>query len=136
VIMAASVLVAASRILWEDPGMLKIDRQAFLALALGMNLGACFTSSAPAQTGPEITNPDDKGGGGPTAEGTAPTTESGMAPTREGGMAPTREGGTVAPTQECMKWNPKGECTQVAPTQECVAWSPTNECTKWQPRRE
>lgn len=112
--------------------MLKIDRHAFLALALGMNLGACFTSSAPPPSDPTM----QRGGpmeNSPTAEGTAPTGEGG--PTTETGMAPTGEGG-IAPRDECIKWNPKGECTQVAPTQECIGWSPTGECTKWEPRRE
>ena len=50
--------------------MLKIDRTAFLALALGMNLAGC-ASSKPA-TGP--------------ASNTT-TTDKSMAPTQEGGMA-------------------------------------------------
>ena len=134
--MAPSVLVAAPGILWEDPGMLKIDRQAFMALALGMNLGACFSSSAPAGTSPAMMEKGGQPAGDPTTQGgMTPTTEAGMAPTREGGMAPTGEGGMVAPREECVNWNPKGECTQVAPTQECVGWSPTGECTKWEPRR-
>ncbi|MEJ7602819.1 MAG: hypothetical protein WKG01_33335 [Kofleriaceae bacterium] len=108
--------------------MLKIDRQAFLALALGMNLGACFSSSAPAGTSPAMMEK----GGQPSGD---PTTQGGMTPTTESGMAPTREGAMVAPREECVSWNPKGECTQVAPQQECVGWSPTGECTKWEPRR-
>jgi hypothetical protein len=92
--------------------MLKIDRNAFLALALGMNLAAC--ASAKPATGPASNNT---------------TSDKAMAPTQEGGMA-------VAPHNECVAYSPTGECTKWEPTQECVAWSPTNECTKWEPRNE
>ena len=71
--------------------MLKIDRQAFMALALGMNLGACFSSSAPAGTSPAMMEKGGQPAGDPTTQGgMTPTTEAGM--TREGGMAPTGEG--------------------------------------------
>jgi hypothetical protein len=89
--------------------MLKIDRKAFLALALGMNLGACGGKAAPAST---------------------TTTE------QKGTMSPTGEGMAAAPHNECIEFTPTGECTKWEPTQECVAFSPTGECQKWEPRHE
>ncbi len=102
--------------------MLKIDRQAFLALAMGMNLGACYVSSPPPQQPRQTTMP------GPANE-----------------MAPTVEGGSMAPADECVNWTPTGECNRweprneggmMAPAQECIAWTPTGECNRWEPRKE
>jgi hypothetical protein len=92
--------------------MLKIDRSAFLALALGMNLGACGGSATPAPANP---------GSGPTTKATP---------------GPTSESMAMAPHNECIGWDPKGECTKWAPTEECVAFDPKGECTKWEPRKE
>jgi hypothetical protein len=105
---------------WEDPGMLKIDRQGFLALALGMQLGACYTSS---------TTPPPSGGGG---QKMMPTSE--MSPTGESAMAPAQECVGWTPTGECNKWEPRNEA--MAPAQECIGWTPTGECNKWEPRNE
>jgi hypothetical protein len=82
--------VADTPPLWEDPGMLKIDRQAFLALALGMNLGACYTQ----------------------ASGTA-----GVGPQPRVMPQPTAEAG-YGPAQECVGWTPSGECNQWEPRRE------------------
>ena len=94
--------------------MLKIDRKAFLALALGLmgstGLGACAGKAA-----------------GPASNTTT---------TQKSEMAPTGEGMAAAPHEECIAWSPTNECTKWEPTQECVAWSPTNECTKWEPKSE
>jgi len=73
--------------------MLKIDRHGFLALAMGMHLGACYTSSAPPPANPQ------------------PQTMPG--PSNE--MAPTGEGAMMAPAQECVGWTPAGECNQWEP---------------------
>ncbi|MBX3161010.1 MAG: hypothetical protein KF773_33935 [Deltaproteobacteria bacterium] len=97
--------------------MLKIDRNAFLALALGMNLAACFSggkAGGPATTGPGVTD-----------------THSGkrMPP-------PSGEAGMMAPHGECVEFDPSGECTRWEPTQECVEFDPSGECTKWEPHGE
>lgn len=96
--------------------MLKIDRHAFLALAFGMNIGACYTSAPP--PGPRYPGPQQ------------PQT------------APRSNEAAYGPTQECVGWDPSGECTQweprgesaYAPAQECVGWDATGECTQWEPR--
>lgn len=93
--------------------MLKIDRQAFLALALGMNLGGCYTSAQPAAIGRSTTAPQ-------------PAVRRGM-----------------APVQECVEWTPAGECSRwepqqeaYAPTNECTGWTPAGECNQWEPHNE
>ena len=102
--------------------MLKIDRQAFLALAMGMNLGACYVSSPP----PPPQQPRQMPG---------PANE--MAPTGEGAMAPADECVAWTPTGECNRWEPRNEGGgMMAPAQECIAWTPTGECNKWEPRKE
>jgi hypothetical protein len=88
--------------------MLKIDRKAFLALALGMNLGACGGKQTPAPS-----NNETKSMPGPTNESMA-----------------------VAPHNECIDWDPKGECIKWQPTEECTAWDPKGECTKFEPIKE
>ena len=99
--------------------MLKIDRQGFLALAMGMQLAGCYTSPS---------TPPPAGG-----RKMMPTNE--MAPTGETGMAPAQECVGWTPTGECNKWEPRNE-GGMAPVQECVAWTPTGECNKWEPRNE
>ena len=118
--------------------MLKIDRQAFLALALGMNLGACYTQASGTAgygTQPRVMpQPTAEAGyGGPAQEcvGWTPSGECNQwEPRNEVGMSPT---------QECIQWDPSGECTdwdQIEPAQECVGWTPAGECNRWEPRRE
>ena len=102
--------------------MLKIDRQAFLALAMGMHLGACYTS------------PSTPPPGQPRQAMPGPSNEMGMSPTGEG-MAPADECVGWTPTGECNKWEPRNEGGYM-PTQECVGWTPTGECNKWEPRNE
>lgn len=89
---------------------MKIDRAVFLALALGANACGGGASSAPATTPKDPVT---------TVSKTGPTTEA-----------------AVAPHNECVGWDPKGECNKWEPTKECVAWGPTNECSKWEPRKE
>ncbi len=101
------------------PFGLKVDRQGFLALALGMQLGGCFVSTTPAPPSTPRNMP------GPSNE---------MAPTGEA-MAPAQECTGWTPTGECNRWEPRGEAV-MAPAQECVGWTPTGECSKWEPRRE
>jgi hypothetical protein len=114
--------------------MLKIDRNAFLALALGMNLGACYTSPSPQPTMGNQTRPMP----GPVSETAyaAPHNECvAWTPTGE-----CNKWQASAPHNECVGWTPTGECnkwdTAVAPQNECVAWTPTGECSKWEPRHE
>jgi hypothetical protein len=126
--------------------MLKIDRQGFLALALGMNLGACYTNPPPSNMGPG-------GGGYGQPMQTAPTSEASYAPSQEcvgwtpagecSQWAPRHEGHGMAPVAECIGWTPAGECNQwdqggggMAPANECIGWTPTGECNRWEPRRE
>ncbi len=115
--------------------MLKIDRSAFLALALGMNLGGCYSSPPPQQTMGNTTRSMP----GPTSETAyaAPHNECvGWTPT---GECSQWEAAT-APQNECVGWTPTGECNKwdaaVAPQNECVGWTPTGECNKWEPRHE
>lgn len=134
-------MVAGARVLWEDPWMLKIDRHGFLALALGMNLGACYTSAGmqSSSMGQQRSMP------GPTGEEAyAPAQECvGWTPTGECNQWQPVQEAAYAPAQECVGWTPTGECSRweprqeaFAPTQECVGWSPTGECSRWEPRRE
>jgi hypothetical protein len=101
--------------------MLKVDRQAFLALALGMQLAGCYTSTTP-MGGQPMGQPRQTPG---------PANE--MAPSHEGHMAPAQECTGWTPTGECNKWEPRNE---MAPAQECTGWTPTGECNKWEPRKE
>ena len=100
--------------MWEDiASMLKIDRTAFLALALGMNLAGCYTKS--------------------TATTGTPGSNTGMTKKMP---PPTHEGMAVGPHNECVEFSPTGECTRWEPTEECVQFDPTGECTKWEPQGE
>ncbi len=117
--------------MWEDRTMLKIDRGAFLALALGMNLGACYSSSPP---------PQQPMGNGAARTMVGPTAETAYAPHNECvGWTPAGEctdWQAAAPHDECTGWTPTGECNQWAPVNECVGWTPTGECNQWEPRHE
>ena len=95
--------------------MLKIDRKAFLALALGMSAGGCYVSTPP-----------------PAGYYPQPAPSPQAAPTPAGAPAPR----TAAPQDECIGWTPTGECNRWEPTQECVGWTPTGECNQWEPYRE
>ena len=97
--------------------MLKIDRNAFLALALGMSVGGCYVAAPPPQ----------QPGYYPRASAPPP-----------GGMDPM-----AAPQEECVGWTQAGECNEwaqpgdtAAPQDECVNWTPTGECNRWEPNRE
>jgi hypothetical protein len=115
--------------------MLKIDRKAFLALALGMSVsGGCYVAATP----------PPQPGYYPRPAGPPPPSGDPMAAPHEEciGWAPTGEctqwdqGGAAAPQDECVGWTPTGECNRWAPTQECVGWTPTGECNRWEPYRE
>ena len=94
-----------------------IDRKRFLALALGMSLGAC-------------------GGKGKTPD-------TGVSTKSDGTMvqSPTGEGGGKTmddlscngydPTNECVSWNEGTVLNGYTPTGECVRWDPTGECNAW-----
>jgi hypothetical protein len=84
--------------------MLKIDRKAFLALALGMSVGGCYTSNPPPAVGP-ATSP------APAAAPAAPQDEC-------IGWTPTGECNKWEPTQECVGWTPTGECNKWEPYHE------------------
>jgi hypothetical protein len=133
--------VADDRVLWEDPCMLKIDRHAFLALALGMNLGACYTASPPPSSSMgnqqrSMPGPTSEAGYGPVQEcvGWTPAGECNQWEPRQEAMAPVQECVGWTPAGECNQWAPGGEA--FAPVQECVAWTPANECSRWEPRSE
>ncbi len=89
---------------------MKIDRQAFLALALGMNAGCIIE-----QRGQTVQQPS-------SGNVAMPVQQQGYRPAQEG-YAPSQE--VASPTRET-----------VAPAQECIGWTPTGECNRWQPTRE
>src|SRR6187402_3630909 len=113
--------------------MLKIDRKAFLALALGMSVGGCYTNPPPAaypqpQGQPMQAEPPYQG------QSAAPQDECvGWTPT---GECNQWESMAAAPQDECVGWNRAGECNRWEPARECVGWTPTGECNQWQPYRE
>jgi hypothetical protein len=112
--------------------MLKIDRKAFLALALGMSVGGCYVNTNPPpgprpQMAPAQPQP-------PQGPQVAPQQECvGWTPT---GECNEWEAMAAAPQDECIGWTPTGECNQWQPTQECVGWTPTGECNRWEPYHE
>lgn len=117
---------------------MKIDRQRFLSLVLGMSSPLVGCGGA-AQSEPVATTP-------------SATVQVGVAPTAEcidwspagdclaygqvpGTVAPTAEA-TYAPTGECYGWDSNGTCVEweedvSAPTDECVQYDPTGECVAW-----
>jgi hypothetical protein len=111
--------------------MLKIDRKAFLALALGMSMGGCYTSSPPPAAYPQAGPAQPPAYQSPR---TAPHAECiGWTPA---GECNEWESMAAAPQDECIGWTPTGECNAWEPTQECVGWTPTGECNKWEPYHE
>jgi hypothetical protein len=120
---------------------MKIDRQRFLSLVLGMTSplvgcgGATATEPAPARPSQSVT----------VAVGPAPTAECidwspsgaclayGVLPGAV--VAPTAEA-MYAPTGECNGWDDSGTCVEwegdtYAPVDECTQWDPTGECIRW-----
>jgi hypothetical protein len=111
---------------------MKIDRQGFLALALGLNAVGCYVSSPP----PTYMGPP---GRPPAASAPAPAVEAASGPTQECvGWTPAGECNLweplqgYQPTQECVGWTPAGECNQWQPADECVGWTPAGECNRWE----
>jgi len=109
---------------------MKINREKFLTLALSMGLmptGACVIQPAP--TGPNA----------PGANTSAPAPEQQPAPTPDDQTAPEGpEYGveTTVPADECVQWDPSGECIgwggdNMLPANECVEWNPSGECIGW-----
>lgn len=116
---------------------MKIDRNKFLALALGVNILACAAPKTPDAepaeqdiNGQELTTP--------------PAASSGMS---QEGM--TQEGMTQeGPMEECIDWDPNNECIawepignetynpddldSTGPMDECIEWDPTGECINWE----
>lgn len=87
-----------------------IDKNKFLRLAMAMWL-------APAACG-----------GGQKTQTARPLPSNEM-PSNDGtATAP-------APTDECVDWDPSGECIEWAqmgaPMDECVDWDPSGECIQW-----
>lgn len=115
---------------------MKIDRQAFLSLAMGMQLGGCYVT--PATSGSAYPQQQRPMAPQPTTEAHAPTQEC-VAWTPAGECYQWAQATSHAPVQECVGWAPSGECVQwdnVGPTQECIGWTPTGECNRWEPYRE
>ncbi len=114
--------------------MLKIDRKAFLALALGMSAGACYVSPSPPPAAYPRQAPAQAQPGADQPPSAAPQDECvGWTPT---GECNQWESMAAAPQDECIGWTPTGECNAWAPTQECVGWTPTGECNQWEPINE
>ena len=118
--------------------MFKIDRKAFLALALGMSAGGCYVSTPPPAGYYPQPAPSPQAaptpGGEPASRAAAPQDECvGWTPT---GECNQWEPMAAAPQDECVGWTPTGECNRWEPTQECVGWTPTGECNQWEPYRE
>ena len=91
---------------------MKIDRQKFLAIALG--LAGC--------------------GGGQPASGGQEGSSGGEVEAVE-----VSSGGEVAPSAGCTEWDPSGECiawVEDGPAEECVEWDPSGECIGWEPAYE
>ena len=94
-----------------------IDRKRFLALALGMSLGAC--------------------GGGAKGKSPEPVSNTGDPVTTTGagaGGARTMddlECNGYDPTNECVSWNDGTTLPGYTPTSECIRWTPTDECNAW-----
>jgi hypothetical protein len=88
---------------------MSIDRKRFLMMAFSLSLGAC---------GPKA----------PTTGGTMENNQTDNATTGDTG---------TAPADECVNWDPSGECigwagdTGAAPADECVNWDPSGECIGW-----
>jgi hypothetical protein len=94
-----------------------IDRNRFLALALGMSLGACGGGQKPA----------------PAPSNTSGAMEMGTTD-EAGGTARTMDDlqcNGYDPTNECVSWNDGTVLQGYAPTSECIRWTPTDECNAW-----
>jgi hypothetical protein len=120
-----------------------IDRKAFLALAMGMNSGACIVVQQRDTVAPPVAN---------TVQVAPSQTVQVTQVSQPGYVAPTSE--AYAPTQECIGWGPNGACNRwepvaegqvgyvaptseaYAPTQECVGWAPNGQCNRWAPTSE
>ena len=115
---------------------MKIDRQRFLSLVLGMTSPLVGCGGA-AQQEPVYSAP--RSSVSVTVAGTAECVDwspsgnclaYGVATPI---VAPTAE---YAPTGECYGWDANGTCTEwqpdyVAPVSECVQYDPTGECIAW-----
>jgi hypothetical protein len=114
--------------------MLKIDRKAFLALALSMSAGGCYSANPPPAAYPRAAPapaPGEAEGQGAMA---APHEECvGWTPT---GECNQWEDMPAAPQDECVGWNRAGECNRWDPPRKCVSWTPTGECNDWEPSHE
>jgi hypothetical protein len=116
---------------------MKIDRQRFLSLVLGMSSPLVGCGGA-AQSEPVATTPTHT-----VSVSVAPTAEcidwspSGacLAYGQVAALAPTTEA-AYAPTSECYGWDSNGTCVEweadtMAPVDECVQFDPTGECIAW-----
>lgn len=119
--------------MWEDRDV-RINREGFLALALGMNAVGCYVSSPQPSY---FTQPSPPAPPPPPA----PADEAAYQPTQECvGWTPAGECNLweprqeYEPTSECTGWTPTGECNAWQPADECVGWTPAGECNRWEPR--
>ena len=135
---------------------MKIDREKFMTLALSMGMlpTACVVHTGPprSNTGPHNAPPaagkpaeagDANAGPAKTAPAGPASRDAQHPMQRVRGRSGTRENPTptkMAPTDECVNWDPKGECIAWAgddngdialPADECVNWDPSGECIGW-----
>ena len=113
---------------------MKINREKFLTLALSMGLtqsGACVIRDPAA---PPLNAPAANTSAPASAEDPAPAPDPVYNEPFEG---PEYGVDTAAPADECVEWNPSGECigwggdNSMLPADECVQWDPSGECIGW-----